>query len=97
MNHIDSSTLRCLESGNVWRERFGNSHERWLREQVAPDLRAWGFNTIGWTQEVAVRRPWNEPNHTMHRHVTKPDRVDREGMTCVFPPMSLVGITVRGT
>ena len=68
MNHIDSSALRYPESGNVWRDRFGNSHERWLREQVAPDLREWGFNTIGWTQEVVVRRPWDEPDHTMHRH-----------------------------
>jgi len=68
MNHVDSSTLRYPESGGVWRARFGNSHQRWLREQVAPDLRDWGFNTIGWTQEVVVRRAWHEPNHTMHRH-----------------------------
>jgi len=68
MNHIDSSTLRYKESGNVWRERFGNSHRRWLQEQVQPDLRSWAFNTIGWTQEVVVRRDWREPNHTMHRH-----------------------------
>jgi hypothetical protein len=62
MNHIDSAALRYRESGDVWRERYGNSHERWLQEAVAPDLRAWGFNTIGWTQEVVIRMP------TIHRH-----------------------------
>jgi len=62
MNHIDSATLRYVESGDVWREKYGNSHQRWLQEAVAPDLRTWGFNTIGWTQEVVIRMP------TMHRH-----------------------------
>ena len=62
MNHIDSATLRYPESGGVWRQRYGNSHRRWLREAVAPDLRAWGFNTIGWTQEVVIRMP------AIHRH-----------------------------
>jgi hypothetical protein len=62
MNHIDSATLRYLESGDVWRERYGNSEQRWIQEAVVADLRAWGFNTIGWTQEVVIRKP------TMHRH-----------------------------
>jgi hypothetical protein len=29
---------------------------------VAPDLKAWGFNSIGWTQEVVIRGP------LIHRH-----------------------------
>ncbi|MEZ6067137.1 MAG: DUF4976 domain-containing protein [Planctomycetaceae bacterium] len=36
--------------------------ERWLKEAVGPDLKAWGFNTVGWTQEVVTRGPTN------HRH-----------------------------
>lgn len=68
MNHIDSATLRYEDSGDVWRAKFGNSHERWIKEQVAPDLREWGFNTIGWNQEVVVREDWNTENHAMHRH-----------------------------
>ena len=36
--------------------------ERWLKESVAPDLRAWGFNSVGWTQEVVTR------GLTNHRH-----------------------------
>ena len=62
MNHIDSATLRHPECGDLWHERYGGSHERWLKERVAPDLRAWGFNTIGWNQEVVTRAP------DSHRH-----------------------------
>jgi hypothetical protein len=62
MNHIDSSTLRYPENISIWRERYGNSEERWLKERVAPDLRAWGFNSVGWTQDVVVRRD------RCHRH-----------------------------
>jgi len=62
MNHIDSATLRYPEHAGLWQERYGGSQERWLRERVAPDLRDWGFNTIGWTQEVVTRAPGN------HRH-----------------------------
>ena len=29
---------------------------RWLAESVAPNLQAWGFNTVGWVQEVTVRQ-----------------------------------------
>ncbi len=68
MNHIDSATLRYRESGDLWRRRFGNSHERWIKEQVAPDLAAWGFNTIGWAQEVVVRDDCQAERHVMHRH-----------------------------
>lgn len=62
MNHIDSATLRYPESGRVWWEKYGNSEKRWIQETVAPDLREWGFNTIGWTQEVVLR------GVAMHRH-----------------------------
>lgn len=62
LNHIDPSPLRTLENGDLWQRRYGNSLERWLKESVAPDLRAWGFNSVGWTQEVVTRAPTN------HRH-----------------------------
>ena len=69
MNHIDSATMRYPENVHIWREQFGNSQERWLREQVAPDLRAWGFNSVGWVQEVIVRGP------TIHRRRSGRPRV----------------------
>jgi hypothetical protein len=62
MNHIDSASLRYAENVHIWRERYGNSQQRWLQERVAPDLRDWGFNTVGWSQEVVTRGP------TSHRH-----------------------------
>ncbi len=62
LNHIDASPLREVENGELWRTKYGNSIERWLKEAVAPDLRAWGFNSVGWTQEVVVR------GHAIHRH-----------------------------
>jgi len=62
MNHLDSATLRYPETVALWREKYGNDQRRWLRESVAPDLQAWGFNTIGWTQEVVLR------GEAMHRH-----------------------------
>lgn len=62
LNHIDASPLRYPESGRLWAERYGNSQGRWLKESVAPNLRRWGFNSVGWVQEVVTRGPTN------HRH-----------------------------
>lgn len=62
MNHIDSATLRYPDAAGVWQSRYGGSQKRWLRERVRPDLLSWGFNTVGWVQEVTARTP------TIHRH-----------------------------
>jgi hypothetical protein len=62
MNHIESATLRYPENLHLWREKYGNSQRRWLQEAVAPDLRSWGFNTVGWCQEVIIR------GDAIHRH-----------------------------
>jgi hypothetical protein len=62
MNHIDSATLRYPENLHIWRDKYGNSQRRWLMEAVAPDLRDWGFNTVGWCQEVVIC------GSTIHRH-----------------------------
>ena len=62
LNHIDPSPLRFPANGDLWRKKYGNSMERWLKESVAPDLGAWGFNSVGWTQEVVTR------GLTNHRH-----------------------------
>ncbi|MBM3854634.1 MAG: agarase, partial [Verrucomicrobia bacterium] len=42
LNHIDPSPLRYTANGDLWARKYGNSMERWLKEAVAPDLRAWG-------------------------------------------------------
>ena len=62
MNHIDSAALRYPESGNIWQTKYQNSEQQWIQQGVVPDLNAWGFNSIGWTQEVVVR------GESMHRH-----------------------------
>lgn len=62
LNHIDPATLRYPENGHIWREKYGNSMKQWLETAVAPDLKAWGFNCIGWNQEVITR------GLTNHRH-----------------------------
>ena len=56
LNHIDPASLRYPENLDIWREKYGGSTLRWIRESVAPNLKAWGFNTVGWVQEVTVRR-----------------------------------------
>ena len=55
VNHIDPATLRYPENIHLWREKYGGSTIRWIRESVAPNLKAWGFNSVGWVQEVSVR------------------------------------------
>lgn len=62
LNHIDPSPLRYAENGDLWERQYGNSMQRWLQEAVAPDLRGWHFNSVGWTQEVVTR------GLTNHRH-----------------------------
>ena len=56
MNHIDPATLRYQENIEIWRDKYGGSTERWIKESVAPNLKKWGFNTVGWTQAVTIRQ-----------------------------------------
>lgn len=62
MNHIDSSALRYADNIRLWRKKYQNDQKKWIQKSLVPDLKAWGFNTIGWTQESVVRGP------TLHRH-----------------------------
>jgi hypothetical protein len=62
LNHIDWSPLCYAENGNLWRQKYANNIERWLVERVRPDLVEWGFNSVGWVQEVVTRGATN------HRH-----------------------------
>lgn len=56
LNHIDPASLRYPENIDIWREKYGGSTLRWIRESLVPNLRSWGFNTVGWVQEVTVRQ-----------------------------------------
>ena len=55
INHIDPASLRYPENIGIWRKKYGGSTVRWIKESVAPNLKSWGFNTVGWVQEVTVR------------------------------------------
>lgn len=61
LNHIDAASLRYVENRHIWNGRYDNSMLKWL-EQVRNDLTEWGFNTVGWVQEVVTREAEN------HRH-----------------------------
>ncbi|MEM7384419.1 MAG: agarase, partial [Verrucomicrobiota bacterium] len=56
LNHIDPASLRYPENIHIWREQYGGSTVRWIKESVVPNLKSWGFNTVGWVQEVTVRQ-----------------------------------------
>lgn len=56
VNHIDPATLRYPENIDLWKEKYGGSTIRWIKESVAPNLKRWGFNSVGWVQEVTVRQ-----------------------------------------
>ncbi|MEM1441687.1 MAG: agarase, partial [Verrucomicrobiota bacterium] len=56
LNHIDPASLRYPENIDLWKEKYGGSTIRWIKESVAPNLQSWGFNTVGWVQEVTVKQ-----------------------------------------
>ena len=56
LNHIDPASLRYPENIHIWRDKYGGSTTKWIKESVAPNLKRWGFNTVGWVQEVTVRK-----------------------------------------
>lgn len=62
LNHVDPASLRYPENAGIGSAKYSNSMRRWLQTSVRPNLVHWGFNCIGWTQEVVSRGPTN------HRH-----------------------------
>ncbi len=62
LNHFDSTILKSPDNVHVWRDKYGADIFRWIREGIRPDLTRWGFNTIGWVQEVVVI------SHELRRH-----------------------------
>jgi hypothetical protein len=49
LNHADETDLKYPRNIGVWKSKYG-SRDRWIRG-VAEDLKSWGFNTLGWTQQ----------------------------------------------
>lgn len=61
LNHLDPAAIKHIESNGIWHEKYGNSMKEWL-PKVKADLTNWGFNCVGWDQEVVIIQP------EMHRH-----------------------------
>lgn len=55
LNHFDPASLRYPENIHIWEEKYNASTLEWLKKSVKPNLTKWGFNTMGWEQEVTVR------------------------------------------
>lgn len=56
LNHIDPASLRYPENLHIWEEKYDASTTKWLKKSVKPNLEKWGFNTMGWEQEVTVKQ-----------------------------------------
>jgi hypothetical protein len=56
LNHIDPASLRYPENIHLCRDKYEGSTLKWIQESVVPNLKTWGFNTVGWVQEVTVRQ-----------------------------------------
>ena len=50
LNHVDESDLRYEHNIDIWKNRYG-SRKEWMRKGPFLDLKDWGFNTLGWTQQ----------------------------------------------
>ena len=56
LNHIDPASLRYPENIHIWEKKYHGSTTEWLEKSVKTNLEEWGFNTMGWEQEVTVRQ-----------------------------------------
>ena len=50
LNHADESNLKYEFNQSIWHRKYG-SRSAWIQDGVVKDFKAFGFNTIGWTQE----------------------------------------------
>lgn len=73
VNHIDSSCLKYPDNVHVWHEKYGDE-KSFCENGIRPDLLDWGFNTVGWSQEVHVRHRTHTPpwRHDQYRWVDLP-------------------------
>lgn len=62
LNHFDSASLMYPENEHIWKEKYGNSQIRWIKEGVRPRLKDWEFNSVGWVQEVTVKQQAHSKN-----------------------------------
>jgi hypothetical protein len=68
LNHIDPSPLMYPENRERWEQKYGNDTLEWIRKTVAPDLKSFGFNSVGWVQEVTVKKQAHTPSFTLEEY-----------------------------
>lgn len=56
LNHLDPASLRYPENEVIWDGKYDNSMKVWLTK-VKQNLLDWGFNSVGWNQEVVIIKP----------------------------------------
>ena len=83
--------MRRPENLDVFTVRYGDE-KTWIKRGLVPELKVWGFNTIGWTQENCVRyepldplrrarphhprRRWGKRTAVWHDRVWERERYD---------------------
>mgnify|MGYP000092788685 CR=1 FL=1 len=68
LNHIDSSILRYPENIGRWESDYQNSQIKWLSKSVGPNLRDWGFNSVGWVQELSIDQRPHSPSFSLEEY-----------------------------
>ena len=66
MNHFDLAVLKYPDNIHIWQTQYDGSEEHYLRQGISQPLQEWGFNTIGWTEEM-VAGEWMNAG-TLIRH-----------------------------
>jgi hypothetical protein len=84
MNHLDLAALKYQDNVHIFRQRYGSSDDRYIRDGIAKPLREWGFNTIGWSREV-VGGIWMDPKAPLrHSPEWTPHQFQVAGLPYVY-------------
>ncbi len=84
INHLDLAALNHPDNIGVFEERYGGSEERLIEEGIARRLRSWGFNTIGWSQEL-VGGVWGKDGSVIrHSQEWSRRQFERAGLPYVY-------------
>ncbi|MDQ0799013.1 agarase [Arthrobacter sp. SLBN-112] len=86
LNHAEEADLKHPYNIQLWNTRYG-SRERW-RGAVLDDLRTFGFNTLGWTQQwvagdYEIDADWLNPIDLKHSAGWTPSELRSAGMPYV--------------
>ncbi|WP_027684201.1 hypothetical protein [Rhizobium leguminosarum] len=90
LNHGEETNLKYPHNIDIWRRKYG-SREKWMREGFLADIKSWGFNTVGWTQEfisgdIDEEQDWfGEPFDIGHSPGWTSAELKASGMPYVVP------------